>query len=137
MRTLGQAKVMFGILFVVVTCAGSAATAAETDNPGKAMYLKYCGACHGPGGKGDGVVSGFMRPKPTDLTKIAPKAEFPFMRVADSIDGTKPVGAHGDAQMPVWGELFRAESAPQLTRQAEVRGKLMLITEYVRSIQEK
>ena len=113
--------------------------AAEGDSPAKAMYLKYCSACHGSGGKGDGVVSGFLRPKPTDLTQIAKKTkgEFPFMETAQAIDGTRTIRAHGDSDMPVWGELFREESTAPLTRQAEVRGKVMLITDYLRSIQEK
>jgi mono/diheme cytochrome c family protein len=137
MRMLGQAKVTLGILLLVGTSAWSAATAAETDNPGKAMYLKYCSACHGSGGKGDGVVSGLMRPKPTDLTQISSKADFPFMRIAQAIDGTTTVRAHGDADMPVWGELFRSEPGAGLTKQAQARGKAMLITDYLRSIQEK
>jgi hypothetical protein len=51
------------------------------------------------------------------------------------IDGTKDVRAHGDPVMPVWGEMFRAESAWDVGRRVEVQGKLMSITDYVRSIQ--
>ena len=29
---------------------------AAEGNGGKEMYLKYCGSCHGGGGKGDGPV---------------------------------------------------------------------------------
>jgi len=106
---------------------------------GKAMYLRYCGACHGPGGKGDGVVSGLMRPRPSDLTQIAKKAggEFPFMQTLQSIDGTKTIRAHGDPDMPVWGEIFRDQTAASVDRRAAVQGKLLLITDYLRSIQEK
>jgi uncharacterized lipoprotein YbaY len=39
--------------------------------------------------------------------------------------------------MPVWGETFRAESAWDMGRRVEVQGKLMLITDYVQSIQAK
>jgi hypothetical protein len=52
-------------------------------------------------------------------------------------DGTKDVREHGDPAMPVWGETFRAESAWDMGRRVEVQGKLMLITDYVRSIQAK
>jgi hypothetical protein len=36
--------------------------------------------------------------------------------------------------MPVWGERFRAEAPPGMN--AEARGKLLWITEYLRTIQE-
>jgi hypothetical protein len=39
--------------------------------------------------------------------------------------------------MPVWGETFRAASAWDMGRRVEVQGKLMLITDYVGSIQTK
>jgi len=131
------AAVMGSIGFLA--SAGSAAHAAQTDTPEKAMYLKYCSACHGAGGKGDGVVSGFLRPKPADLTQLAKKAggKFPFMETLNAIDGTASVRAHGDPDMPVWGELFKEESTVPVARQAEVRGRLMMITDYLRSIQEQ
>ena len=120
-------------------CRLPAAYAAGNDSPGKQMYLKYCSACHGESGKGDGVVSGFLQPKPTDLTQIAKKkgGEFPFMMVAEDIDGTNPVKAHGDPAMPVWGEVFRTDVSAPIARQAQIRGRIMLITDYVRSIQVK
>jgi len=113
--------------------------AAAEDDPGKLAYMRYCSACHGPGGKGDGVVGTFMRPKPTDLTKLTKNGggQFPslwFMRV---IDGRETIRAHGDADMPVWGEVFQAETGASLARRAEVQGKIMLITDYVRGLQQK
>jgi hypothetical protein len=44
--------------------------------------------------------------------------------------------AHGDAGMPVWGEVFRAEAWPGLSERTEVRGKLLLIVDYLEAIQE-
>jgi hypothetical protein len=55
----------------------------------------------------------------------------------ESLDGRRAIGAHGDSDMPVWGEIFRQQAASDLTRQAEVRGKIIFITEHLRSIQEK
>jgi mono/diheme cytochrome c family protein len=106
-------------------------------DPGRAMYLRYCGACHGPQGKGDGVAGSLMSPKPADLTKLAEKngGTFPFQKVMAYIDGTQDLRAHGDPVMPVWGEVFRAEAGWDMGRRVEVQGKLMLITDYVRSIQ--
>jgi mono/diheme cytochrome c family protein len=83
---------------------------ADADDPGQMLYLRYCGACHGPAGKGDGVAGKFMRPKPADLTGIA-KAHggaFPFDETMKVVDGRNSVRAHGDPDMPVWGETMRA-----------------------------
>src|SRR5262245_32871849 len=123
----------------LLAAAGVLRAADESSDPGRAMYLRYCGACHGPQGKGDGIAGSFMTPKPADLTQIADKngRTFPFQSVVAYIDGTKDVRAHGDPGMPVWGEMFRAESAWDMGRRVEVQGKLMLITDYVRSIQTR
>jgi mono/diheme cytochrome c family protein len=120
-------------------CLGSIGAHAAEDAPGKETYVRYCGACHGPEGKGDGIAGTFMRPKPVDLTQIAKKnkGEFPFMRVMETIDGRNTVRAHGDPQMPVWGEIFTDQANSPTSRQNEVRAKVMAITDYIRSIQEK
>jgi len=113
------------------------AHAEETDDPGRALYLRYCGACHGPNGKGDGVAGTFMRPKPPDLTLLAAEngGTFPLQQVKAYIDGTTDVRAHGDPDMPVWGEVFRAEAGWTQSRRSEVETKLTTITAYLRSIQ--
>jgi hypothetical protein len=37
--------------------------------------------------------------------------------------------------MPVWGEAFRAQPEWPVDRYIDARGKIVLITEYLRSIQ--
>lgn len=125
------------LALLVPPSPGHAAEPSST--PGQAMYLRYCGACHGPAGKGDGIAGTLITPKPADLTQIAKTngGTFPFQGVLAYIDGTKDMRAHGDPAMPVWGETFRAESAWDMGRRVEVQGKLMLITDYVQSIQAK
>lgn len=135
-------KLSFGLIgaMTVGLCAPILARAAEPVTPAKAAYQKYCSACHGDSGKGDGVVSGFMTPKPTDLTQMAKKSggNFPSADVMHSIDGSKLVRGHGDADMPVWGEIFREQtSISDPARGAEVRAKVQLITEYLNTIQVK
>jgi mono/diheme cytochrome c family protein len=123
---------------VLLGVASSPASWAQTD-PAKAAYLRYCSACHGEGGKGDGVVSHLMRPKPTDLTRLAKdnEGEFPFMYIVHVIDGRETVRAHGDSDMPVWGDLFKAQDGMTPNQHAEVRGRVMMITEHLSTIQEK
>jgi hypothetical protein len=129
----------FWVGVVVAACAGLPVVgwAAEATTPAKKAYLKYCSACHGESGKGDGVVSGFMTPRPTDLTQMAKQSGGHLQqgKLRQSIDGTTTVRAHGDPDMPVWGEILHAESTAPLHEQAEPRGKLMLITDYIESIQ--
>ena len=129
--------VVIGCLCLVILARSS--PAAEADDPGKAMYLRYCGACHGPGGKGDGIAGTFMRPKPIDLTQIAKQhgGEFPSQHLIDVIDGRTTVRAHGAPDMPVWGQVLTEQKAAGTERQAVVRGTIAQIVEHLRSIQEK
>jgi mono/diheme cytochrome c family protein len=111
--------------------------ARATAEPARAAYMKYCASCHGPTGRGDGVASSFLNPKPTDLTQFSKRngGVFPFDQVQSAIDGTRAVRGHGSSDMPVWGEAFNPSAAQASAMEADVRGKLQLITEYVRSLQ--
>jgi hypothetical protein len=52
------------------------------------------------------------------------------------IDGRETKRAHGDPDMPVWGEVFRPVGGTSGDQHAELAGKLLMITEYLRSIQQ-
>ena len=125
-------------LFVVLGLhlPGDAAARSEVVAQREA-FERYCATCHGVDGKGEGVMSGFLKKKPADLTQISKKngGEFPFHRTMQFIDGTTDVRAHGDPDMPVWGEVFAHETRGSPSQQAEIRTKILQITEYVRSIQ--
>lgn len=129
------------LVCIVVTGLLSAATVvtAADMKPGQAAYRRYCGACHGLEGKGDGVVSGFMTPRPPDLTVLAKNngGTFPTMRIIGIIDGREAVRAHGDREMPVWGEVFTQERSQATDARAQVRGQVQEITSYLQAIQQK
>jgi len=122
---------------------GPPARAAEPAPPGRALYLQYCSACHGPEAKGDGVAGTFMRPKPPDLTLLARRhgGEFPLEQVVKAIDGREVPRAHGDPAMPVWGQILSEElgsgtkQRPQVERR--VQGRILSIAEYLQAIQVK
>ena len=127
----------YGTVALVALSLLATRASAENVQEGRALYLKYCSACHGTDGKGDGVVATVLRPKPADLTLLAKThgGEFPSGRVQHSIDGRERIAAHGDTEMPVWGAILTKEKGTSATTRAEVRGQVQLLTNYVRSIQ--
>jgi mono/diheme cytochrome c family protein len=79
---------------------------------GKDMFNQYCAPCHGIDGKGNGPAASAMKSQPSDLTQLARKhdGKFPANSVASVLrfgDGAG-AGAHGSAQMPVWGPLLQS-----------------------------
>jgi mono/diheme cytochrome c family protein len=146
-----------GVAAVVVAAWLSAGQAYADDaavSQGQHLYLKYCASCHGANGTGDGQVGTMMTPKASDLTQIAKRngGKFPFYEVMEIINGRAPTGqhenaslpglpkAHGNAAMPVWGEIFSRDELSKgtsLDLQLQATGKIMMITEYLQSIQAK
>lgn len=101
------------------------------------LYKRYCSACHGVEGRGDGIVAPFMDPPPIDLTAIKVNFDgvFPKYLVTMTVDGRDTIRAHGDSDMPVWGEVFAEEFLPDPSARAKARGKVMKIVDYIESIQ--
>ncbi len=118
---------------------GGSLRAATPVEAGKMYYRQYCATCHGLGGKGDGPMAAALKAKVPDLTQLTKKSggKFPYMEVLDIIDGSKPLPSHGSKEMPAWGETFQSDIGQDSMTQAAVRGRLMLLTDYIRSIQEK
>lgn len=113
--------------------------AADEDTHGQRLYRQYCSACHGQDGKGDGVVGWLMRPQPPDLTKIAARngGTFDAAAVSRTIDGRHTVRAHGDPNMPVWGEVLTTNREGTPTSEAAAETKIADITAYLATIQVK
>lgn len=131
----GIAAVLVG--FGPLVC--SAAGAAEIEDVAQGLYLQHCSSCHGSDGKGQGPVASVLNVNPTDLTGIsrANGGAFPYAEVFRAIDGRDTARAHGSSEMPVWGEVFRADPAAPARVQLAGAGKLMLITMYLETIQVK
>jgi mono/diheme cytochrome c family protein len=77
---------------------------------GKEMYTQYCAPCHGVAGKGNGPAASATKVPPTDLTQLAKKhdGKFPANSVASELKFGNGPGAHGSADMPIWGPLFQS-----------------------------
>lgn len=90
---------------VLVALAGAAN--AQDALAGKDIYERYCVACHGAQGAGDGPMVRVLTLDPPDLRRLAARngGTFPRARAMWRIDGRDPVLAHGN-EMPVYGELF-------------------------------
>jgi mono/diheme cytochrome c family protein len=97
---------------------GTATAAAQEPAPkegtvshfvGSDLYRNYCGACHGGGARGDGVLAERLKKRPPDLTVFARNNDgvFPAETVRKIIDGRKPLPGHGGGDMPVWGDAFK------------------------------
>jgi mono/diheme cytochrome c family protein len=77
---------------------------------GKEMYTEYCAACHGADGKGNGPAVLALKAAPPDLTTLAKRhdGKYPSDFVANLLRSGKEGSAHGSADMPTWGPLFRS-----------------------------
>jgi mono/diheme cytochrome c family protein len=124
----------------LIACVGLLLVAspgfASDGNPGRAAYFRYCSACHGADGTGNGEVAGSLHPRPTNLTQLAKThgGTFPADSVRASIDGRARIAAHGDARMPVWGRVFGQEDSWE-TPEAHAQSLIQLLTTYLASIQ--
>jgi len=78
---------------------------------GSDLFRFYCASCHGRDGTGDGPVAAALTRRPPDLTLMARRngGRFPTDRVEGFVTGNRePTLAHGSAEMPVWGPIFKA-----------------------------
>lgn len=100
---------------------------------GQQMYKDYCAACHGATGKGDGPAADLLKTAPPDLTTMAKRnnGKFPADHFVAVLHFGTPAPAHGTADMPIWGPLFRTQT-PSVT---ELR--ISNLESYVESIQQK
>jgi mono/diheme cytochrome c family protein len=104
---------------------------------GRDLFLMYCATCHGRTGTGGGPVAPALKTPPTDLTTLARRngGVFPAMQVGVMLSGPRraTLPAHGSAEMPVWGPIFRALDPND--SQAAVR--VANLVAYVEAIQVK
>ena len=114
-----------------------AAPSVESRVSGQSVFKTYCASCHGESGRGNGAVAIFLRRRPADLTQIGirNKGTFPADRVYQMIDGRQAVKAHGESQMPVWGDAF-ARSTTDFDERA-IKAKIDALVGYLESIQER
>lgn len=123
---------------VVAALALSSPLAAEEHGDamgvGEAAWIEHCAVCHGRSGAGDGPFVPMLRTPPPDLRMLSESngGKFPQRRVEKAVDGRGMPGAHGTADMPVWGRVWRTvgETEPG------VKARLIAVIAYLRTLQQ-
>jgi mono/diheme cytochrome c family protein len=119
-------------LGIAVALGTNVCTAQDT---GARLYLNHCAACHGDDGEGTGPVAASMRVTVPNLRALAQRngGVFPADAVAAYVDGRTEQAAHGDRQMPVWGDVFKGadQDAPERT----VRQRIAAVVEFISTLQ--
>ena len=135
-----------GALLLAVTLGASSAPQAPTPTikkvpyhdiasvDGRANYVAFCGACHGPSGRGDGPAVPALKVAVPDLTMMAARRggkfdEVAIQRVISGVD--KMPAAHGSVEMPMWGQIFHSEGGNTATL------RLGNLVKYLGTIQKK
>jgi mono/diheme cytochrome c family protein len=105
------------------------------DDTGARLYFNNCAACHGDDGEGTGPVAASMRVTMPNLRSLAQRngGVFPGDSITAYIDGRSPRAAHGDRQMPIWGDVFRG--ADQGTAKRSVRRRIAAVVDYIWTLQ--
>lgn len=100
---------------------------------GAQLFRTHCASCHGENGGGGGPISAQLRNTVPDLTTFSARngGRFPAERVRQIVEGRGPA-AHGDRSMPVWGDVFRRQSAD-----ADPAMRIDAIVTYLQSIQQR
>jgi mono/diheme cytochrome c family protein len=111
-----------------------AAPAAVAQSGGQ-LYMNHCASCHGVGGEGDGPVAAAMRTAVPNLRTLAMRngGTFPLDAVTAYVDGREIKAAHGDRQMPVWGDVFRGPE--QGTAERTVRERIKALVAFIVELQ--
>jgi Ca2+-transporting ATPase len=115
-----------GLLLLGPPAAGAEAPAGEV------LYRRYCAACHGTTGSGDGPASVALSPRPTDLTRS--RSSVP--ELMQQIDGRRTIRAHGTAAMPVWGEVFEQSLIDEPHRRRTALLIVQTLADYVRGLRQ-
>jgi mono/diheme cytochrome c family protein len=137
---MAMAKIFLSAgLLLILTLSYQATVCASEPDHGKQMYLRYCSSCHGRTGAGNGPVSRDLKMKVPDLTILAKKNRgvYPLTDVMATIDGRRSVRAHGDRDMPVWGDNFRSEAEGKKYPELSTLLKAKIIAEYVGTLQKQ
>lgn len=124
-------------LFLLAACTTPAPSTEVVRYTGAENFARYCAACHGNSGRGNGPVADAMSVPVPDLTRIRERndGEFPREALIRRIDGRDQIDAHGSPQMPVWGYEFYIDEGPGRFSEEGVQETLNSIVDYLEALQ--
>ena len=105
------------------------------DDTGSRLFRAHCASCHGIDARGTGPIAQHLRRAPSDLTQYTQHngGVFPSERVYRIIEG-RDVPAHGEREMPVWGEAFKLLPG---SNAATVKARIEAVVRYLQGIQNR
>ena len=116
----------------------------ERVDVGKQEFKTNCAACHGADAKGNGREAYNLEAASSDLTLLARNnaGVFPVDHLIDVIDGRAQIKSHGLREMPVWGKRYVGSAAELFAdspydQEAFIRGRVLILVDYLRRIQQK
>jgi mono/diheme cytochrome c family protein len=135
-RHVTIAAIVLLILLLIATVAARAQDFSKYS--GQQLYSRFCAACHGDKGLGDGAVAASFKIMVPDLTRIARRhgGTFPEEQIRRIVDGRKTLPPHGSREMPVWGFEFYAQSGDKPDPEKATSEMVTRLTDYLRSIQQ-
>jgi mono/diheme cytochrome c family protein len=106
-----------------------------TEGLGARLFVTHCATCHGRDGRGGGIMTGELRHTPPDLTRFTARngGVFPRERINRIIEG-REVAAHGDRDMPIWGDAFNRTNE---TRGTDTKTRITAIVDFLEAIQQR
>ena len=125
------------LLFSGLLVSFTASAQVIDEYSGEETYMRYCAACHGETGVGNGPVAAGLPITVPDLSRLQQRSGDAFEEdlLRKIIDGREVVVVHGTRYMPVWGYEFWVEEGAD--EQAKERVNIIVdnLIEYLRSIQ--
>lgn len=125
-------------LTLLMLTTGLAGAQVIDEYSGQETYMRFCAACHGESGTGDGPVATGLPIAVPDLTRLERRwgGEFDAALMRKIIDGREIVVVHGTRYMPVWGYEFWIEEGADEEAKERVDTIVDNLVEYIRSIQK-
>jgi mono/diheme cytochrome c family protein len=123
---------------VLLLATAAAAAPIDPMERGRVTYLRYCASCHGVHGDGRGPVSRALTFRPSDLRELIRRYGTPLdrERLTAVIDGRTEVDAHGERDMPVWGERFDLPP-DDVSRERTITQRIAELCAYLESMQQR
>lgn len=146
MKIVAAALLVTGCLALAIAAAQQPAPKIEnvpiertSATSGSEMYATYCAVCHGADGRGNGPAAAALKTHPADLTQLSKKngGTFPAAHVASTLQFGVETPAHGNKDMPIWGDLFQSLNTGARGSGAQTKLRISNLTKYIETIQQK